>query len=75
MPGKMKSEAIMRQKEKILSDSHSRPMKANTCVAGDAHLSALVTMSLTCSAVSAIFCEVVTRYCSESRVCRTSRLR
>lgn len=36
VPGKMNKLAIMRQNEKILIDSHSRPMNAKTCVVGDA---------------------------------------
>lgn len=36
MPGKMNSDAINLQNEKILSETQSRPMNAKTWVAGEA---------------------------------------
>lgn len=39
MPGRMKSEAISLQNEKILMETKRIPINANTCVVGEAHLS------------------------------------
>ena len=36
VPGRTNKLAIMRQNEKILRDSHRRPMNAKICVVGDA---------------------------------------
>jgi hypothetical protein len=39
MPGRMNSEAMSLQKEKIFKETKRMPMKANTWVEGAAHLS------------------------------------
>lgn len=39
IPGRMNSEAISLQKEKIFNVTKRMPIKANICVVGDAHLS------------------------------------
>jgi len=65
VPGKMNSEAIMRQKEKILRDIHSTPMSAARFVKGAAHGSMFDTASTSWSAVSAIFCDAAIVVCTE----------